>query len=172
MTSRTKRRLLTLLAGFFLACSGGVVWLPYSPWWALSSSSLGAKPVTEKRDLPNSNLKTPDRQLVAQDFEVYWKRPLRGPLYDPPPAPPPPPKVVEVPPPRPIVARLLATMVEPGNSMAMLQLSTGEVVFRKLDEDIGAADAGAKISLIEEGTVSVAREKEVTKLVVAGQKVN
>lgn len=170
MTARTKRRLQLLLAGLILTCAGGIVWLPYSAWWAEMLSKRESKPILEKRELANAEPKPTAGKFTPQQFEIYWNRPLRGPLYDPPPPPPPPPKVVEIPPLRPIAAKLIATMVEPGNSMAMLQLSTGEVVFRKLDEEIGAADAGAKISVIEEGTISVQRDQEVTKLVVAGKR--
>lgn len=60
-------------------------------------------------------------------------------------------------------------MVEPDNSIAMIQLSTGEVVFRKLGEEIGAADSGAIILAIDEGAIKVVHNEVESKLTVPGQ---
>lgn len=167
MTLRTKRRLLILTSLFLFICAVGVAAWPDSPW-----GKGDAFPLTEITfPIPESESPVPqqsaEHHLTPQDFQPYWPKPLRGPLFDPP--PPPPPKVVEKPPPRPLAAKLIATMVEPGNSMAMLQLSSGEVVFRKLGDEIGAADAGAIISAIDEGVIKVVCNEVESKLVVPGQ---
>ncbi len=170
MTPRTTRRWLITLAVLLLLASIGLAWLPFSPWFEPKPSATSTASLRDSKQPPLTETLPAQRVLTAQDFEKFWQQPLRRPLYDPPPLPPPPPKVVEVPPPRPIVAKLLATMVEPGNSMAMLRLSTGETVFRKINEEIGAADAGAKVLTIEEGMISVERDQQTTKLAVDGKK--
>ena len=101
---------------------------------------------------------------TAADFQPLLVKRLRQPLYDP---PPPPPQVVETPPPQPLQARLLATMIESNNSMAMLDVG-GRVEFRKVGDVIGAADADARIAQIESGSVVVSRGEEMITLTVDG----
>jgi hypothetical protein len=167
MTLRTKKRLLILLSLLLGAGAIGVAAWPDAPW----GKTPLVKPVPVSHVSPPAEVpiqkRSAESSLTPQDFQAYWSKPLRRPLFDP--SPPPPPQVVEKPPPRPIAAKLIATMVEPGNSMAMLQLSTGEVVFRKLGDEIGAADSGAKISSIEEGVIKIIREDAESKLTVPGQ---
>lgn len=169
MSPRFLRRAVSCLAFAVCATAILVLWLPVPVEQSQSTDAFQRR----NDEVPDAGL-TPlssqlEQKLTARDFESYWQQPLRRVLYDPPPPPPPPPKIVEVPPPRPITSRLLATMIEPGNSMAMLQLQSGEVVFRKLGDEIGAADMGATISSIEEGVVNVERDKVITKLAVPNQ---
>lgn len=170
MTLRTQRRLLGFLAVLILGASGGIAALPWTTFaWPKPQVVVPSRPPAASRTATTPS-GSAEPALTVQAFQAYWSRPLRRPLYDPPPPPPPAPVVVTPPPPRPIAARLLATMVEPGNSMAMLRLSTGEVVFRKLDDPIGAADADATISAIEDGVIRVKRDQQTSKLVVDGPK--
>lgn len=163
MLLKTKRRLLYLVSFALLCGAGGLL---ASVWTNPVMGISGATPTTASATPPAKSTKTESPRLTAAQFATYWQKPLRRPLYDP---PPPPPKVIEKPPPKPIRAKLLATMVEPGNTMAMIQLSSNAVVFRKLGEEIGGEDQGAKIIDIVSGSVRVRRGEEETKLVVEGQ---
>ena len=105
-------------------------------------------------------------RFVARQFEPYWEKPLQQPLYDP---PPPKPKVVEKPPPKPIQATILATMIEPNNTMAMIQLSGNKVVFRKIGEVIGPQNPEAIIADIQDGFVIVKQEEQEVRLTIPGK---
>ncbi|QDU44556.1 hypothetical protein Mal52_30400 [Symmachiella dynata] len=99
--------------------------------------------------------------LTKSDFAAVWDRPLRRPLYDPPPppkkAPPPKPK------PPPIRSQLRATMINArtaSKSMALIRLSSGNEVFRKVGEMLGNAgdpDADVEVIKIEKGSIHVRR---------------
>ena len=100
---------------------------------------------------------------------MNWGRALRRPLFDP---PPPAPIVVVKPPPQPIRAKLLATVIEPENSTAMIRLANGQVVFRKVGDSLGAEESSAEIAKIEAGSISVRRGQEELRLSVEGMKGN
>ncbi len=164
MTLQTRKRLLNALAaGIFLLSAAVILQGVSTPTLpeptANASGPSGAVPLKQISEMPA-------RALTAKDFERYWSVPLRRPLYDP---PPPPPKVVEKPPPQPLRAKLIATVVAPGNSTAMLQLAGGQVVFRKVGEEIGPDEGGAKIAAIESGSVRVERGEEKLELKVQGR---
>ena len=167
MTLRSKKRLLIMAAVLLTACGIGALALSFVEWPMKSADvqppRYSSIAMTQQSEIPTESQA---RKISAQDLQAYWQRPLRRVLFDP---PPPPPKVVEKPPPRPVTTRLLATMIEPGNTMAMLQLSTGEVIFRKVGDELGANDADVKITAIEEGAVKVIRQNDETKLSIAGQ---
>lgn len=167
MTLRTQRRLLLFLSLTLLACAGTIAVWPWTPWGKLDPLPVVQLNLQTGKSAPSKSQHSPEVQLTALNFQKSWESPLRRPLFDPP--PPPPPKLVEKPPPRPIAAQLLATMIEPKKSMAMIRLSTGEVVFRKLGDELGAADQGAKITAIEAGTIKVVRDQQETSLRVPGQ---
>lgn len=161
MTLRGKKRVLTMLsAALCLSAAGVLAWGFAAPQWPAVSDDSAA--VRRKPEGPGTD-RVPDRRLASSDFEGSWQRPLRRPLYDP---PPPAPKPVKKKPTPPLRARLLATMIEPANSMAMLELSGGDVVFRKVGETIGKEDADATIAEIRPGTVLVRRGEEETRLQV------
>ncbi len=61
-------------------------------------------------------------------------------------------------------------MIEAENSTAVLRLNSGEVVFRKVGQPLGAEEPTAKIARIEAGSVCVTREGNETRLLVDGQK--
>src|ERR1700733_9479358 len=103
--------------------------------------------------------------LAVASQSMNWGRPLRRPLFDP---PPPPPIVVVHAPPPPLRAKLLATVIESENSTAMLRLASGQVVFRKVGESLGADEAGAEVSKIETGAIFVRRGEEELRLSVEG----
>lgn len=163
MLLKTQRRLLYLISFALILFAGGLAaWVWTNPVEldpdSLSSTATAA-PIAK-------SLESALPKVTGNQFASYWPKPLRRPLYDP---PPPPPKVVEKPPPKPIRAKLLATMIEPGNTMAMIELSSGVVVFRKKGEEIGADDAGVTILDIATGSIRLRRGEEETKLVVPGQ---
>jgi hypothetical protein len=93
-----------------------------------------------------------------------WGRPLRRPLFDPPPVV----AIVVKPPPQPLRVKLLATVVEPENSTAMLKHANGQVVFCKVGDSLGADEAGTEILKIETGSISVRRGQEQLRLTVEG----
>jgi hypothetical protein len=111
----------------------------------------------------------PSNSYLRSQFEAYWDRPLRRPLFD---APPPAPKHVEKKPLPPIRAKLLATMIESEDSTAILKLGRGEVVFRKVGEAIGEEDSDAKVAKIEPSFVVVRRGDGETRLTIDGTKRN
>ena len=52
--------------------------------------------------------------------------------------------------------------------MAMLKLASGQVVFRKVGEAIGADEPSVQVSRIEIGAISVRRGNEEMRLSVEG----
>ena len=92
-----------------------------------------------------------------------WKVRLRRPLYDPP--PPEAPKVVKKEAP-PIRAVLLGTIIEPGASRAMIKLPGGAVEFRGLGDPLGDQDPGAVVTEIGPQSIRVARDEDVTELLI------
>lgn len=75
-----------------------------------------------------------------------WDRPLRQALYDPPPPPPP-----EVSPPPPLRIKLLGTILEPGNSEAIVMTSGGEMKMLR----VGAVIEDATVETIEDNQITV-----------------
>ncbi|MEM8784153.1 MAG: hypothetical protein AAGE65_15060 [Planctomycetota bacterium] len=81
----------------------------------------------------------------VQALRVAATRPLRRPLYDPPPA------VIVPPPPPPLRLRLVGTILEPGNSQALLRSADGRIAMHPL----GATVDEATIDRIEPGRIVV-----------------
>jgi len=162
MTLKSKKRLLSA-GSLALTCAaiGVLVW----------GFSTAAPPDAEQRAAPRTvagkarghAAKSPasaEPVISRGSFEGIWDRPLRRPLFD----PPPPPAVVQKNPPPPLHVQLLATMVESESAAALLKLSNGEVVFRKVGEVLGADYPQARIAKIEPGTVCVRRGQEEAHL--------
>lgn len=164
MTLRTKRRLLAVTSLTLLSLAGAML-----TWGFTSVPVMPERSNARPFAASDSKAKSPQTTVTLEiaDFEPHWQTPLRQQLFDPPPSPPP---VVEKPPPRPIAAKLLATMIEQEQSTAMLQLASGDVVFRKVGDPIGPEDLSAKIETIEPGIATVRRESEetATKLLIEG----
>jgi hypothetical protein len=172
MRLKTTKRLLNLasLAVLASACAVG--------YWGLMLSSEADSTASETTatDSPISGNANKPRaptsgaaRLIAQvggtaTAPATWARPLRRPLFDPPPVV----AVVVKPPPRPLRVKLLATVVEPENSTAMLKQASGQVVFCKVGDSLGADEAGTEILKIETGSISVRRGQEQLRLTVEG----
>lgn len=171
MRLKTTKRLLNLasLAVLASACAIG--------YWGLLSCSEGNRTADEQSttdSLSGTAKKLPitppgASRLVAQvggtaSAPANWERQLRRPLFDPPPVV----AVVVKPPPQPLRVKLLATMVEPENSTAMLKHANGKVVFCKAGDSLGADEAGTEILKIETGSISVRRGQELLRLTVEG----
>lgn len=161
MTLRNQKRLLrAAMIGLLAAGAGALAWGWTPP--PLETPAPPSAPRMAQRKRAPSRAKEPS---AAPRFEGNWSRPLRRPLYDPPPPPPP---VVEKPPPRPITTKLLATMIESDQGVAMLQLANGEVIFRKTGEGLAGEDHDATIVEIVAGSISVRRGEDVSRLAVEG----
>lgn len=159
MLLRTKKRLIDASIGAMwvlaicVACWG---------WQDRPSLSVGL-PARQKAAARLASSIRSDSPVSLAAFEPFWNRPLRQQLFDPPPPAPP---VVEKPPPRPIVAKLLATMIEADQSVAMLQLTNGEIVFRRSGEAIGGEDADVILTEIGPGTAIARRNDQDSKLTI------
>lgn len=176
MTLKTIKRMLTTASLFVLTAAAGIL-----VWGLRQTSGIDAvetptpSSVATGKILPrNTGVKNKIMSssrsiepLSPNNFASLWERPLRRPLFDP---PPPPPKVAEKKVLPPIRAHLLATMIEAENSMAVLRLASGEVVFRKVGQPLGTDEPHAKIARIAAGSVSVSRDGDETRLLVDGQK--
>jgi hypothetical protein len=176
MTLSATKRWLTLASFLLLLSAMGIlVWGFSSPKAADSSESHNLAdaangPHRVKTASTSANASGTNRTIrlaAAGDLAGLLDRPLRRPLFDP---PPPPAKIVEKRILPPIRARLLATMIEPDNSTAILKLANGEVVFRKVGQMLGTDEPTAKIARIEAGSVCVSREGDEMHLLVDGQK--
>lgn len=162
MLLRTKKRLLVMSSILLTAIIGAVCW-----WGFAANPSMGigtASSQANRAQVSRSSSAIPQTLAPAMsELTSRWGRPLRRPLYDPPPPPPP---RVEQPPPRPIQAKLLATMIESGNAVAMLQLNSGDVVFRKRGDMLDTENANALIHAIEPGKVTISRGEERVVILV------
>lgn len=176
MTLKTTKRLLTIASLLIVSAAAGILVWGFRPAEAIEpAETAGPSPASTGKGPPHatrlsskivSTNPTPPA-LGPNSFAALWERPLRRPLFDP---PPPTLKVAEKKVPLPIRARLLATMIEPENSTAVLRLASGEVVFRKVGQPLGTDEPNAKIARIEAGSVSVSRNGDETRLLVDGQK--
>jgi hypothetical protein len=169
MRLKATKRLLNLASLVLLGTTGAVGYWGMMPVSridfdapALKAGLTVNEPGKAKTGSPVS---TPPTAVVGYGVAINWGRAMRRPLFDP---PPPAPVVVAKAPPQPIRARLLATLIEAENSMAMLKLASGQVVFRKVGESLGADEPSVEISKIETGAISVHRGKEEIRLSVEG----
>jgi hypothetical protein len=172
MRLKTTKRLLNLASLAVLACACVV------GYWGLlpcsQAESTANEPTATNSAITGTAKKPPAipsgaSPLFAQvggtaSAPANWGRPLRRPLFDPPPVV----AVVVKPPPQPLRVKLLATVVEPENSTAMLKHANGQVVFRKVGETLGADENGTEILKIETGAISVRRGQEQLRLTVEG----
>jgi hypothetical protein len=172
MRLKTTKRLLNF-ASLAVLCSAGAV-----GYWGVMPCSEGESKANEQtatgsptRGIAKKPPATTSEasRLVAQvggtaSPPANWTRPLRRPLFDPSPVV----AVVVKPPPQPLLVKLLATVVEPENSTAMLKHANGQVVFCKVGDSLGADEAGTEILKIETGSISVRRGQEQLRLTVEG----
>ncbi len=171
MRLKTTKRLLNLTSMAILASAGAV------GYWGLTPNSEWALAVDEPKSVETPTSKSTKQRPAIQttatitvwqadgtSLSTNWVRPLRRPLFDPPPVV----AVVVKPPPQPLRVKLLATMVEPENSTAMLKHPGGQVVYRKIGESLGGDESGTQIEKIEIGSISVRRGQDVLRLSVEG----
>lgn len=161
MTIRAQKRALLAVAAALFVAAGGVLLWGFSPssWPKIESSST---PVRHARLVSASNSAATTVPALAS-FEAIWDRPLRRPLYDPPPPVPPP---VEKKPLPPLKAKLLATIIEPEGSQAMLELPNGAVVFRRVGEIVGPENPESQLTDIQAGLVIVKRGTDESRLTI------
>ena len=112
----------------------------------LSQSSTGSARAAKA---PTTN---PQAPLSLKEFEPHWNKPLRRPIFDPPPVVIPPPKK-EVPP--PLNVRLVGTIIEPGETVAMLANARNSLEFKKVGDSWGAGKLLATITAIENSRVTI-----------------
>ncbi len=176
MTLKTTKRWLTFASLFILSAAAGILVWGFRPAEAIDSAETGSpSPAPTGNGLPHTTRLSPKAVPInptspasrPNNLAALWDRPLRRPLFDP---PPPSPKVAEKKMLPPIRAHLLATMIEPPDSTAVLRLGSGEVVFRKVGQPLGTDEPNVKIARIEAGSVSVSRDGDETRLLVDGQK--
>jgi hypothetical protein len=174
MRHRTTKHLINLASLALLGTASAVGYWGITPVSGLEvdarardsgSTSLPASNHGEKAKAQSSAPAQAAAAIGCASQSIDWGRALRRPLFDP---PPPPPVVVAHAPPPPLRAKLLATVIESENSTAMLRLASGQVVFRRVGESLGADEAGAEVSKIETGAILVRRGKEELRLSVEG----
>lgn len=158
MTIRRKRLLLRTTAGTLVLAAVGAC---AAHWWPVSLRPNVISTEPPPASSASAGLVTSSRSLAVD--EAVWKRILRKPLFDPP--LPPSPEIVKVELP-PIRARLLGTILEPGNSQAMIELASGSVEFRTVGQSLGADDGDAQIIEISASAVKVKRGEELSTLSV------
>lgn len=107
-----------------------------------------AKPSGNPSQLPSS----PDAAMLSlSSFEDVMSRRLQAPLYDPPPKAAPPPKAVQRKPPPQV--RLLATMIEPGLRQAMFSDPRGNILIRKVGQQVSDQSTSAELVEISDNKV-------------------
>ena len=168
MTLRARKFLCVMVTLVLLSSAAGVLFWGWSHRASATEAPRRMRRV-ETTPSPQSS-QTPVVELATTDFVAVWERPLRRPLYDPP--PPPKPKPPPQPRPQPIRAQLRATMLDrrdASKSMALIQLSGGREVFRKVGEMIGnegGVDSDVEIIEIGKGSIRVRRGEEQLELTV------
>jgi len=174
MRLKTTKRLLNLASLALLGTSGAVGYWGMMPVSRIDfEAPTGDAPALKTgltvdeagKAKTGSPVSAPPTGVAGSVVAINWGRAMRRPLFDP---PPPAPMVVAKTPPQPIRARLLATLIEAENSMAMLKLASGQVVFRKVGESLGVDEPSVEIWKIETGAISVHRGKEEIRLSVEG----
>ncbi len=146
---RTQRRRLWLATAAVTAAVPVVWWAEWPTSDPLTSDSDGRGTPNQ---VPAGVGSTPASLSTITDgsgnldkIVALARRPLRPPLYDPPP------RVVEKSPPPPLRITLLGTVIEPGQSKALLRNGAGEVAM--VPE--GAVVDQARIDNVEVGRITV-----------------
>lgn len=156
LSLRTRKRCLWMASTICILITPLVALWGFRP---LESRVAGAAStfVPESQDERLDN----DSQLLASNESDpgVWSKQLRRPLYDPPPPPPPKKK-----PPPPLGVSLLGTILEPGNSRAIISSAGGKVEYKRVGDSIGPTDSPAEIIEILGDSVVVRRGDESTTL--------
>ncbi len=130
--------LLITACGFALASTGVIAWTLIIPCAVDidNPKDRSASPATLASPTPGASTTLP----TVAELNAVAKRPWQRPLYDPKPvvAPPPPPKPVP-----PFTAKLTATIIEPGRSVAIFVTREGETAFCTVGQQIAEAEVVA-----------------------------
>lgn len=153
MKLRTQKRLLTISTLVLLAAAAVAF------GWALQNPYDSVPVLTNQSSASKSRLATNKFVQVGQETrQQLWGKPLRRPLYDPPPPPPPPKKKLP-----PLKVELMATIVEPGNSMAIVSLPDGITEYKTIGDTLGPKESPAELIKILADSIVLKREdQEVT----------
>jgi hypothetical protein len=95
---------------------------------------------------------------VVSDDPALWTKQLRRPLYDP---PPPPPVERTLP---PLEVTLLGTILEPGNSKAMISSRGNTVEYKRVGDLLGPPESPAELLEILGDSIVLRRENETMTL--------
>jgi len=162
MTIKTRKRLLSL-AILMLWGLGACVLFWGQEKVKLPESGLKAalRKLPAVTDNNSAKLVTP---LSVAEFQSTGKKPLRQRLYD----PPPPPKVEKKPPPpKQLNASLVATIIEPNKSTAMMKVKN-QYVFRTIGEVVDPDIPEAVIEEIHPDHITIRRGNQTEKMLVPG----
>lgn len=145
MTIRTQRRLLWITTALCVLAVV-VVWGHGASGNSKSLGTLDDQSTSKPRSVESPASGSDSLIPGLSEFRSVWDRPLRQALYDPPPPPPP-----EVSPPPPLRIKLLGTILEPGNSEAIVMTSGGEMKMLR----VGAVIEDATVETIEDNQITV-----------------
>jgi hypothetical protein len=136
---RVKTWLQIAGSGLSVAAVGVLVW---SLFWPIEKS-----PVTVSQPVTQSASRKVQRPVLPtlKQFEPFWKRQMRRPLFDPPPNTPVASSATVQKPPSSLGVRLLGTVTEPGRSVAMLMTTRGTIEIKAVGERLGDMPDGAEV---------------------------
>ena len=100
-------------------------------------------------------------QVASDASRDIWNKRLRQPLYD---APPPQPIQKTLP---PLQVALKGTIVEPGNSMAIIASPDGTIEYKKVGDPLGPPDGVAHLTEIHSDAILVERGDKTETLKVS-----
>jgi hypothetical protein len=101
------------------------------------------------------------RQVASDSRRDIWTKRLRQPLYD---APPPQPVQKTLP---PLQVALKGTIVEPGNSMAIIASPDGTIEYKKVGDPLGPPDGVGHLTEIHSDAILVERGDKTETLKVS-----
>jgi len=154
-----------LLVGTPLTVAWAIFWPYATDVPEISSSDKRLPPPIASEQLEETSVS------LAQ-FDAFWKRPLRRPLYDPPPKPKPKPK------PRPVRVRrtpppnvlLLGTIVETGHSKAIVQVNGGKMELKGVGDFVGPKGSTIQVERVEPELLVLRRHKDLFSIPIQKKK--
>jgi hypothetical protein len=156
-TLQSQKLVLSAATGICLAAAPLVlVW----GCWPLQTVVSGDDSVAPGARTANPAPVGPAAVLVPAPPRDVWTKRLRRPLYD-----PPAPQVVEQPL-APLQVALKGTILEPGNSMAIIASPDGTIDYKRVGDPLGPAAGRAHVKEILSDSVVVERENKTETLKV------
>ena len=163
MKLRAQKRCLVLATGLcLLAVPVVLAWGLRPPEPAASPGQHGATSATAVR--PGADMDSLTMRIATDEDASVWNKRLRRPLYD-----PPPPKPVKRTPP-PLRVALMGTIVEPGNSMAIVSTRGGAVEYKRVGDSVGPEANPAELVEILGDAIVVRRDDETLTLRVGEER--